>query len=71
MEDKNFPFISIIISCRDEKKYISRCLDSIIAQDYPKDKPEVLVIDRISNKTKENVATASKINPKFSGGSNV
>ena len=34
----NSPFISIIIPCRNEEKFIGRCLDSIIAQDYPKDK---------------------------------
>ena len=40
--------ISIIIPCRNEKKYIGRCLDSIVANDYPKDRLEVLVIDGIS-----------------------
>jgi len=38
-------FVSIIIPCRNEKKYIVRCLDSIIAQNYPKDNLEVLVVD--------------------------
>ncbi len=47
-EDKSFPFISIIISCRDEKEYVSRCLDSIITQDYLKDKLEILVVDGMS-----------------------
>lgn len=40
--------VSIIIPCRNEEKYIGKCLDSIIAQDYPKDKLEVLVIDGMS-----------------------
>lgn len=48
------PLISIIIPCRNEEKYIGKCLDSIIANDYPKDKLEVLVIDGMSeDKTKE------------------
>ena len=38
-------FVSIIVPCRDEKKYIVKCLDSIIAQDYPKDNLEILVVD--------------------------
>lgn len=47
-------FISIIIPCRNEENFIGKCLDSIIAQDYPKDKFEVLVVDGISeDKTRE------------------
>ncbi len=41
-------FVSVIIPCRNEKNFISKCLDSIIEQDYPKDKLEVLVIDGMS-----------------------
>ncbi|MGD1046308.1 MAG: glycosyltransferase family 2 protein [Bacteroidota bacterium] len=37
--------VSIIIPCRNEEKFIGKCLDSIIAQDYPNDKLEVLVVD--------------------------
>ena len=37
--------ISIIIPCRNEEKFIGNCLDSILKQDYPKDKLEVLVVD--------------------------
>jgi len=39
------PFTSIIIPCQNEKKFIGKCLDSIIANNYPKDKIEVLVVD--------------------------
>ena len=47
-------FVSIIIPCRNEERYIARCLDSIIAQDFPKDKLEILVIDGMSeDKTRE------------------
>ena len=41
-------FVSVIIPCRNEKNFISKCLDSIIEQDYPKYKLEVLVIDGMS-----------------------
>ncbi len=40
-----FPFVSIIIPCRNEKHFIAKCLDSILSQDYPKDNLEVLVVD--------------------------
>ncbi len=41
-------FVSVIIPCRNEKKFISRCLDTIIKQDYPKENLEVLVVDGMS-----------------------
>jgi glycosyltransferase involved in cell wall biosynthesis len=52
-----FLSVSIIIPCRNEEKYIGRCLDSIIAQDYPKRNLEVFVADGMSDdKTREIVA---------------
>jgi glycosyltransferase involved in cell wall biosynthesis len=42
------PFVSVIIPCRDEEKFIAQCLESVMANDYPKDRLEVLVIDGIS-----------------------
>ena len=44
----NLPFVSIIIPCRNEEKFIAKCLDSIIANNYPKDRLEILVIDGMS-----------------------
>lgn len=43
------PLVSIIIPCRNEKEFISRCLDSVISQDYSKDRLEVFVIDGMSD----------------------
>jgi glycosyltransferase involved in cell wall biosynthesis len=40
--------ISIIIACRNEERYIGKCLNSIIEQDYPIDNLEVIVVDGIS-----------------------
>ncbi|MFA4917420.1 MAG: glycosyltransferase family 2 protein [Syntrophales bacterium] len=40
--------ITVIIPCRNEEKYIGKCLDSILQQDYPKDKLEILVVDGMS-----------------------
>ena len=39
------PTISIVIPAYNEQGNISRCLDSILASDYPKKKLEILVID--------------------------
>lgn len=45
--------VSIIIPCRNEEKFIGKCLDSIISQDFPKENLEVLVVDGASeDKTK-------------------
>jgi glycosyltransferase involved in cell wall biosynthesis len=41
-------FISIIMPCRDEEKYIARALTSILANDYPMDRLELLVVDGMS-----------------------
>ena len=37
--------VSVIVPCRNEERYIARCLDSIVATDYPRDRLEVLVVD--------------------------
>jgi len=54
-------FVSIIIPSRNEEKFIGKCLDSILEQDYPKDNLEVLVVDGMSeDKTREIVEDYSK-----------
>jgi len=61
MLNSNEKFVSVIIPCRNEEKFIGKCLDSLIDQDYPKEKLEILVIDGGSkDKTKEVVNTYSK-----------
>lgn len=48
--------VSIIIPCRNEEKFVSKCLDSIIDNDYPKDKLEILVVDGMSeDQTRETI----------------
>jgi glycosyltransferase involved in cell wall biosynthesis len=42
------PSVSIVIPCRNERKFIGPCLDSILANNYPKDRMEILVVDGIS-----------------------
>lgn len=56
--------VSIIIPCRNEEKFIAGCLDSVIANDYPKDKLEVLVIDGMSDdETREIIGRYTKQYP--------
>lgn len=42
------PTVSLIIPCKNENEFIAQCLDSLIANNYPKDKLEILVIDGMS-----------------------
>lgn len=47
-------FVTVILPIRNEEEYIRGCLQSIINQDYPPDKYEVLVVDGMSeDRTRE------------------
>lgn len=49
--------LSVIVPIYNEEKYIARCLDSILAQDYPHDDLEVLLVDGMSSdRTREIIA---------------
>jgi cellulose synthase/poly-beta-1,6-N-acetylglucosamine synthase-like glycosyltransferase len=38
-------FVSVIIAVRNEENAIGRCLESILAQDYPRDHYEIITVD--------------------------
>ncbi len=42
------PFVSVVVPVRNEALHLGRCLDAILAQDYPPDRMEVLVADGMS-----------------------
>ena len=42
------PPVSVIVPCRNEARFIERCLASIFANDYPPDLMEVIVADGLS-----------------------
>ncbi len=44
----SLPLVSIIIPCRNEQKFIEKCLDSVFANDYPKERLEITVVDGMS-----------------------
>ena len=44
----SYPLVSVIIPCRNEEKFIGKCLDSIISQDYPLARIEILPVDGMS-----------------------
>ncbi|MPZ22587.1 MAG: glycosyltransferase [Dehalococcoidia bacterium] len=49
MESHELPLVSIVIPVKDEGRFIERCLESIVAQDYPRDRIEVIVVDDSSS----------------------
>jgi glycosyltransferase involved in cell wall biosynthesis len=56
--------VSIIIPCRNEEQYIGSCLDSLLANDYPRDELEIIVVDGMStDRTREIVGEYCKNYP--------
>jgi glycosyltransferase involved in cell wall biosynthesis len=49
MADEALPFVSIIMPIRNEAGFIERAIQSILNNDYPPDKMEVLVVDGMSD----------------------
>ena len=43
------PFVSVVIPCRNERRYIGACLESVLASSYPADRMEILVTDGMSH----------------------
>jgi succinoglycan biosynthesis protein ExoA len=44
-EAAELPFVSIIVPAYNEERHIQGCLDSLLHQDYPRDRYEILVVD--------------------------
>lgn len=56
--------ISVICPIYNEEKYIGKCIDSILRQDYPKEDMEVLLVDGMSiDRTREIALSYSKEYP--------
>lgn len=56
--------ISVICPIYNEEKYIGKCIDSILQQDYPKEDMEVLLVDGMSiDRTREIALSYSKEYP--------
>jgi len=45
----SLPRVCVIVPCRNEARSIARCLESILVNDYPKNKLEIFVVDGISD----------------------
>jgi len=45
----NYPCVTILIPIKNVAKYIKKCLDALLNQNYPKDKYEIWLLDNNSN----------------------
>ncbi len=52
------PLVSVVIPCRNEVEFVAAFLDSVLANDYPEDRLEIIVVDGMSDDgTREIVRT--------------
>lgn len=62
-----FLYISILIPIRNEVHYISRCIQSVLEQDYPQDQIEILIVDGMStDNTREVINSYQQAHPNIS-----
>jgi succinoglycan biosynthesis protein ExoA len=47
-EITGFPFVTVIVHCRNEREFIADCLETLAKNDYPKDYLEIIVVDGMS-----------------------
>ena len=52
-------FVTVIVPCRNERRFIERCLASIVATRYPADRMEILVADGMSDNGTRDIIAAS------------
>ncbi|HIS95099.1 MAG TPA: glycosyltransferase family 2 protein [Candidatus Ventricola gallistercoris] len=60
------PFISVILPVRNEERFITACVASIFAQDYPQEQMEVIFVDGCSeDRTVELLHEMQKVHPQI------
>lgn len=55
-----FPFLSVIIPSKDRAAHLIACLESVLAQDYPKESLEIIIVD---DGSKENIGDRLRLFP--------
>jgi glycosyltransferase involved in cell wall biosynthesis len=59
------PFITVVLPVRNEENYIAATMDAVLAQDYPQDRVEILVVDGESkDRTCEIVSDIARRDPR-------
>jgi succinoglycan biosynthesis protein ExoA len=66
MTATDLPTVTLIVAMRNEERHIARCVESLLAQDHPADKLEVLFMDgRSTDRTRELVGARIAGRPGF------
>jgi len=53
----DYPFVSVIVPVYNGEKTIAECVKSLLSQDYPKDRYEIIIVD---NNSKDQTAEIIK-----------
>jgi len=62
----NLPFVSVVMPVRNEATFIARSLEAVLAQDYPSERIEVIVVDGLStDRTREIVQSFQAQHPRI------
>lgn len=62
--DISLPMISVVVPMRNEERHIAECLESLLRQDYPSTRVEILVVDGMSeDRSREIVGEFVSRNP--------
>jgi succinoglycan biosynthesis protein ExoA len=60
------PLVSVVLPVRNEAKDLGACLDAVLAQDYPRERMEILVADGMSDDaTRDVVASYARRDPRI------
>ena len=66
MNASELPLVSIIVPMRNEERCVGACLDSILANEYPEGKLEILVVDgQSTDRSREIVQAKIRRNPQI------
>lgn len=63
-EAQGLPLVSVIMPVRNERSFIGRSLGAVLAQDYPAQSLEVLVVDGMSSDGTRDIVRAMADNPR-------
>lgn len=68
LSDAELPFVSVLVSARNEARDLPACIETLAALDYPHDRLEILLVDdRSTDATGEVIARASARYPFIRG----
>ena len=64
--DGDLPFVSIVVAARNEERALPRCFDALLAQDYPRERIEILIAnDHSTDGTADVVAAYAARDPRI------